>query len=76
MKIIVVKQNKMSELRMKMGFSMRVLAVKAKLNPVTICNIENAKSNANPKTAKIICEVLSVDFDDLFEIKDSPKEVS
>lgn len=67
---IVPRSKEIKELRIKKGLSLRGLAIKSSTHYSTISNIENARSNATPKTAKSICDALGKMFDDLFEIKE------
>ena len=68
---IIPKRLNISMKRLKKGISMRELARRAGLNIGTISNIESKNKNIAPKTAKLICDVLEANFDDLFEIVES-----
>lgn len=59
---------KIKELRIKKGWNLRDLAIKAKVNAATISNLENSKRATTPKTAKAIVSALEMEFDDLFFI--------
>lgn len=61
-------------IRIKKGLSTKQLADKAKLNALTILNIENGASTPNPSTASKICAALDTSFDDLFELVDEKGE--
>lgn len=61
-------KNNFKLLRIRSGYSQHSLAKAANTTPGTISRIENNKSGINPKNAKAISNVLSVDFDELFEI--------
>ena len=69
MTTIVPKGKQIKELRIKRGLSLRGLAIKSNTHYSTISNVENAKCNTTPKSAKAICHALGKAFDDLFEIK-------
>lgn len=62
------KTHVIQEIRIRKGFTQKKLAEKAKLNALTILNIENGISTPNPATALKIREALGVEFDDIFEI--------
>ncbi|MBT2735181.1 helix-turn-helix domain-containing protein [Bacillus sp. ISL-7] len=48
------------------GFSQRELAKRAELSSALISQIENNERNPSPSSAKKICEVLNVKFDEIF----------
>ncbi len=66
--IIIPKGPKLKLHRMKKGYSLRGLSQKTGVHYSTIFNIENGKGSVNPKTAKLICEGLKIDFDEFFDI--------
>lgn len=65
---IKTKNNVLLSLRIKKGFGVRQLGERAGVNYVTICKLENGKTNPSPATASKICNALGVEFDDIFEI--------
>lgn len=65
---------KFVELMIRKGFTRRSLAEAAKVGESTVISIANGGRNPSPKTAKLICEALEVEFDDIFEIVKTKKE--
>ena len=61
--------NKITETRLKQGYSMRRLAEKANVSNSTISSIEKTSKNVNPYTAKKISDILNVDISVLFVLK-------
>ena len=61
--------NKITELRLHQGYSMRRLAKKAQVSNSTISAIEKAEKTVNPYTAKRIADVLNVDITALFVLR-------
>lgn len=58
----------------KAGYSLRGLSLKIGASPTTLQQACK-HSTLYPSTAKKICEALGKEFDELFEIADSKKEV-
>jgi transcriptional regulator with XRE-family HTH domain len=63
---IKVNASAFVQARIKMGFSQRELAKRTKLSSALISQIENDERNPSPNSAKKICDVLDVAFDDIF----------
>lgn len=55
------------EARLKAGFSMRGLAAAAGISYGAVFHIEHGKA-VMPKSARKLCEVLGVEFDEVFMI--------
>lgn len=58
--------NKLKEVRLERGISISELARRAKLNRITISNIENRESNPTQTTIAAICDVLNRDPSEIF----------
>lgn len=63
---IKVNIDAMVQARIKMGLSQRQLAKKADLSSALISQIENNERNPSPSSAKKICDVLELSFDEIF----------
>lgn len=63
---IKVNINALVQARIKKGFSQRELAKRTNLSSALISQIENDERNPSPNSAKKICDVLGVKFDDIF----------
>jgi len=57
--------------RIKKGYNGSDIAKEIGITKMGYYNIEKRKNGADPKNAKKICEVLDVDFDDVFEVVDN-----
>ncbi|WP_339233912.1 helix-turn-helix transcriptional regulator [Oceanobacillus sp. FSL W7-1281] len=64
--IIKAKLNEFTSTRIKKGFSQRGLGRAANLSGALINQIESNDRNPSPESAKKICDVLQVNFDDIF----------
>lgn len=58
---------KLKEIRIKKGLSQEELAENASINLRTIQRIENNENNPNGKTLRLICEVLDVNVQSIFD---------
>lgn len=65
----ISRPEELKKARILNGYSARAFAKKCGLNGATIANIEKHPKNVTPKTAKIICDTLGKDFEELFDIK-------
>lgn len=76
--MIIPNGREISFARIRAGMSMRELGRQAGLNIGTISKIESKSSPVSPKTAKQICDVLQISFDDVFTVKlnDTPLQSS
>ncbi|MDT0555047.1 helix-turn-helix domain-containing protein [Patiriisocius hiemis] len=63
---------KIREIRKKKGLSQEELAESAKVNLRTIQRIENNESEPRGKTLTLICEVLDINAEDLFDYGKQP----
>ncbi|MFZ5968411.1 MAG: helix-turn-helix transcriptional regulator [Bacillota bacterium] len=72
--MIKAKPENVKRARILKGLTQTQLAKTVKLNPASICLIENGELGARPRTAKAICEALESEFDELFEIVSARKE--
>jgi len=67
--MIIVNVNKLTERMAKAGFTGAGLARATKITQGYMCQIVNGKRSVLPPTAKKLCDALSCEFDDVFEIK-------
>lgn len=65
---IMIKGNKLTEIRIKKGLNIRDLNKLCGVNTSILSRTENGKTTPSPKTAKKICEALEASFDELFQI--------
>lgn len=65
---IIVIDNKISELRLKKGWSIRDLATSARISFSGLSKVENGITSPRPKNAKAIADALEVEFDVIFKI--------
>lgn len=72
---IVVKTDRMTEVRIKQGFSYRQLSQITSVNLASLSKIEKGARSPTPKNAKLISNALGVDFDDIFEIVKEERSV-
>lgn len=61
-----MKYNNLKSIRTQRGITISELARRAKLNRITISNIENGKSNPTVSTVVAICKVLNKDPKEIF----------
>ena len=69
--MVYPKVTTLRERRIKAGFSMRGLAMKAGVHYATVSNVERTGHNVTPATAKALCDALHAPFDDLFTIAEA-----
>lgn len=76
MKIKLKDAQKFGEMLIRKGFSKRGLAQVASIGEATAVQICSGDRNPSPRTAKLICEALEVEFDDIFEIVRLPQTIA
>jgi len=64
--MIGVYRDRLRDVRVKSGYSQRQFAIKSGLSQSLISAIESGDRRPAPQTALKICEVLSVEWDNLF----------
>jgi putative transcriptional regulator len=74
LKIIVKTPRALNILLIQKGFTQRRLSKVANVSNSMISQIIRGIRSPGPLTAKSICEVLHVDFDDIFLIKGTSSE--
>lgn len=67
-KMVKAKHGEMVKRRLMLGYTQTELAAKLGIDPGALCNIENNKRGAGPKSVKGICDALGCDFEDIFEV--------
>lgn len=70
MKIAIKDSAAFNVILIHKGFTQRSFSIQAGISHSMISQIAKGLRNPSPRTAKRICEVLEVQFDDIFEIKD------
>lgn len=64
----ISKPDRIKEIRIKQGYSIRAISLKAGLNYATVAYLEKAPRSVAPRTAKKLCDALEVPFDEVFSI--------
>lgn len=67
---MIVAKEVANSTRIKKGYSISKLAREIKMTRVTVQNIFNNNAKTTPETAKKICDVLDVEFDEIFKIQE------
>jgi transcriptional regulator with XRE-family HTH domain len=65
---IVARRPDYARTRIKKGFSQRELARQTGLSSSFLIQFENGKRNIGPEAASKICQVLGVEFEEIFEV--------
>lgn len=68
MKIFLKDVEKFKLMLIKNGYSQRSFGKAASISPPYACQISNGNRCPGPNIAKKICEILKVEFDDIFFI--------
>lgn len=68
--MIALKTRRLIELRIRRGLSQRSLARRLGISSGYMSQLETGQRNPSPRMAKNICELLNVEFDELFDITD------
>lgn len=64
--MIGVYRDKLRDIRLKDGYSQRQFAIKLGISQSSVSAIESGDRRPAPKTALRICEVLGMEWDNLF----------
>ncbi|MDD3229403.1 MAG: helix-turn-helix transcriptional regulator [Oscillospiraceae bacterium] len=64
----ISKPDRIKEIRIKQGYSIRAISLKAGLNYATVSYLEKTPRSVAPRTAKMLCDALGVPFDEVFTI--------
>lgn len=67
-KVKVYARPSFRELRIKKGFSIIMLAHKLNISRQMIAQVERRANGISPDKAKKICELLEVEFDEIFQL--------
>ncbi|MFF2907669.1 helix-turn-helix transcriptional regulator [Paenibacillus sp. NPDC057934] len=73
MRIEVKDKNYLAELLMRKGFNKTQFSKEICLSQPMTIQITNGDRSLSPRIAKRICDVLEVEFDDIFEIVKTPQ---
>lgn len=74
--LLRLKTDRLIEYRIKAGLSQRSLAKRSGLSSAYVSQLESGNRTPSPKVAKLLCESLGVQFDELFEIRKRPEEAT
>lgn len=64
----------LNNLIIKMGYSKRGFARECGISESTLIQVSNGRQSPRPDTAKKICNVLELEFEDIFVIKNLSKK--
>lgn len=70
----ISKPDKIKETRIKQGYSIRAISLKAGLNYATVAYLEKMPRSVAPRTAKLLCDALGISFDEAFSIASNANE--
>jgi transcriptional regulator with XRE-family HTH domain len=73
--IMKISGNRIELARMSRGLTLRELGNMANVTAGSISAIERGVSKPRPKTAKLLCDALKMDFNELFIVAEVKKEL-
>ena len=70
----ISKPDRIKEIRIKQGYSIRAISLKAGLSYSTVAYLEKKPRAVAPRTAKLLCDALDIPFDEAFTIVGTASE--